>query len=90
MGKGQVCATLEKELRKSLSDEVTFEQRSGCVRGRRQVIIWKTSPGRENNEKSLPLGAVLSWEMWAIFRRRGDLGQGSGLQQRQSPKGADS
>ena len=49
--------------------------------GRSQVVIWKTSPGRENSEKSLPLRAVLSWEMWAIFRRR-DLGQGSGLQQR--------
>ena len=43
--------------------------------GRSQVVIWKTSPGRENSEKSLPLRAVLSWEMWAIFRRR-DLGQG--------------
>lgn len=55
--------------------------------GRSQAVIWKASPGRENSEKSRPLGAVLSWESWAALRRRWDLGQSRCLQRRWPPSG---
>lgn len=66
---------IEKEVRKSLSDEVTSEQRPEWREGRSQAIIWKTSPCTENGEKSRPLQVVLSWEMWTGLRRAQDVGK---------------
>lgn len=66
-------ATLQKDIRKRISDEMLFEQRLGRSGERSQAVIWKTSLDRENSEKSRTLRVVPRWGMWAALGRRLDL-----------------